>query len=57
MGKEVPMIRHPHYLEIPWDVHWHAEPHPAHRHVWWLIAGLVLLAMFLIGVGVTSGIM
>ena len=27
-----------------------------HRHLWWLIALLVLLAMFLIGVGVTSGI-
>ena len=25
-------------------------------HMWWLIALLILLAMFLIGVGVTSGI-
>lgn len=50
------MLRHPHYLEIPWDVHWHAEPHAAHRHLWWLIAGLVLLAVFLIGIEVTSGL-
>jgi hypothetical protein len=27
-----------------------------HCHLWWLIALLVLLAMLLIGVGVTSGI-
>ena len=27
-----------------------------HRHLWWLIALLVLCAMFLIGIGVTSGI-
>jgi len=51
------MIRHPRYLEIPWDVHWHAEETRPHQHFWRLIAGLVLLAMFVIGVGVTSGIL
>ena len=49
------MFRHPHYLELPWDVHWH-QTTESHRHLWWLIALLVVLAMFLIGVGVTSGI-
>ena len=50
------MFRHPHYLEVPWDVHWQRATTEPHRHLWWLIALLVMLAMFLIGVGVTSGI-
>lgn len=50
------MIRHPHYLEVPWDVHWHHEAAGYHRQLWWLIALIVLAAMFLIGVGVTSGL-
>lgn len=50
------MIRHPHYLEIPWEIHWRDGASPPHRHLWWLIAAVVLLAMFLIGVGVTSGL-
>lgn len=49
------MFRHPHYLEVPWDVHWE-QATESHRHLWWLIALLVVLAMFLIGVGVTSGV-
>ncbi|HSN04535.1 MAG TPA: hypothetical protein VLS44_06095 [Nitrospira sp.] len=50
------MFRHPHYLDIPWEVHWQPESGRHHRHLWWLIAALVLMAMFLIGVGVTSGL-
>ena len=50
------MLRHPHYLDVPWDVHGHHETTGHHRHLWWLIALLVLLVMFLIGVGVTSGL-
>jgi len=50
------MFRHPHYLEVPWDMHGHHETTEPHRHLWWLIALLVLLAMFLIGVGITSGL-
>lgn len=50
------MIRHPHYLDIPWDIHWEREEAGRHRHLWWLIAALVFLALFLIGVGVTSGL-
>ena len=50
------MLRHPHYLEIPWDVHWRHEPTGRHHHLWWLVAAIVLLAIFLIGVGVTSGL-
>jgi len=50
------MIRHPRYLEIPWDVHWHQGETGPHRHLWPLLAVLVLLALFLIGVGVTGGL-
>ena len=49
------MLRHPHYGESPWDVRGHHETRETHRHLWWLVALLVMLAMFLI-VGVTSGI-
>jgi len=48
-------MRHPHYLDIPWDLHW--EDDDRHRsYLWWLIAAVVLMAVFLIGVGVTSGL-
>lgn len=50
------MIRHPHYLDIPWVIHWEQEREGHHRHLWWLVVALVVLAMFLIGVGVTSGL-
>jgi hypothetical protein len=49
------MFRHPYYLDIPWNLHWHHGPNAAHHHLWWLIAVLAFLAIFLIGVGVTSG--
>ena len=48
-------MRHPRFLEMPWDLHWNQEATKHHRHLWWLIALLVILAMFLIGVEVTSG--
>ena len=51
------MLQHPHSLEVPWDVHGHHETRELHRYLWWLIALGVLLAMFLIGVGVTQGIL
>jgi hypothetical protein len=51
------MFRHPHYLEVPWDIHWHHESARRHRRLWWVIAFVVVLAVFLIGVGVTNGIM
>jgi hypothetical protein len=51
------MLRHPHYLELPWDIHGQRTTTEHHRHLWWLIVLLVLLAMFLIGVGVTNGIL
>lgn len=50
------MVRHPHYLEVPWDIHWRHEPQNSHRRLWWLTTLVVLLALFLIGVGVTSGL-
>jgi hypothetical protein len=51
------MIRHPRYLEIPWDVHWHQEETGTHRHAWELILALIFLVTFLIAVAVTTGIM
>jgi hypothetical protein len=51
---------HPHYLELPLPIHADEagrHAHPArhrHRH-WLLIAGLILLAILLIGVTVTGG--
>lgn len=51
------MFRHPHYLELPWGIHWHRATTGPHHHLWWLIAALTLLATFLIGVGVTQGIL
>lgn len=50
------MFRHPHYLDIPWDIRWEHEAGQPHHHLWWLIAALVVLAMFLIGVEVVGGI-
>lgn len=50
------MIRHPRYLEIPWDVHWHQTETGPRRHVSLLILALILLTA-LIGVGVTTGLM
>jgi len=50
------MIRHPHYLEASWELHWHRDVR-THRHFWWLITLLVLLAILMIGVGVTAGLM
>jgi hypothetical protein len=49
------MLRHPHYLELPWDIHW--SPAAKHHHLWWLIALLVVVAILTIGVGVTTGLM
>jgi hypothetical protein len=49
------MIRHPHYLDIPWEIHWQGEPQTGHRRLWWLVVGITLLALFLVGVGVISG--
>jgi hypothetical protein len=51
------MFRHQKYLEIPWDMHWQREGAGPQRHHWWLIAFLLLLALFLIGVGVTHGLL
>jgi hypothetical protein len=51
------MFRHPHYLDLPWGMHGHRATTGPHRHLWWLIALLVMLAIFLIGVGVTQGVL
>jgi hypothetical protein len=50
------MIRHLHYLEVPWDMHWQREAAGRHPTLWWLVAMLVLVALFLIGVEGTSGL-
>ena len=50
------MIRHPHFLEVPWQIHW--SPGTRHQHhVWWLTLLLLLLAILMIGVGSTTGFM
>jgi len=50
------MFRHPKYLEMPWDLHWHHDKTEPHHHLWWITA-LLVAALFLIGVGITSGMM
>lgn len=51
------MSRRPHDLELPWSMHWDhtREPFSLTRRLWWLIAALAFLAIFLIGV--TSSLM
>ncbi len=49
------MFRHPRYLKIPWERHWDQNEGEAHHHPL-LTLILILLAMFFIGVGVTSGL-
>ncbi len=49
------MFRHPRYLNRPWEMHW--RPEISSRHHWWLILLMIMLALFLIGVGVTSGLL
>ncbi|HNP80333.1 MAG TPA: hypothetical protein PK478_14085 [Nitrospira sp.] len=48
------MFRHPRYLDIPWEIHWH--PEGASHHHRWLMVLVIVAALFLIGVGVTSGL-
>ncbi|WP_175304473.1 hypothetical protein [Candidatus Nitrospira nitrificans] len=50
------MFRHPRYLEIPWEVQWNQREGGTHHH-FLLMLILIFMAMFLIGVGVTSGLM
>ncbi len=50
------MFRHPRYLEIPWQIHWDEKKEETHHHLL-LTLTLILVAMFLIGVGVTNGLM
>jgi len=49
------MFRHPRYLEMPWQIHWDEKEEEPHHHLL-LTLILILVAMFLIGVNVTSGI-
>jgi len=50
------MLRHHRYLEIPWVMHWDEKEAGAHHHLLLMLI-LIFMAMFLIGVGVTSGLM
>ena len=47
------MFRHPRDLAIPWDVHWDSTESGSQHLLLMLI--LIFMAMFFIGVGVTSG--
>jgi len=49
------MFRHPKYLEIPWEIRWRHTETDSHRHLWWLVALLLLAIIFVVGVGVTNG--
>jgi hypothetical protein len=49
------MFHHPRYLEMPWQIHWDEKEEEPHHHLL-LTLILILVAMFLIGVNVTSGI-
>lgn len=48
------MFRHHRYLDIPWEMH--EDQKEAGRHHLMLMVILIFLAMFLIGVGVISGV-
>ena len=48
------MFKHPRYLDLPWEMQWH--PNDAPRHHWWLVLFVIGAVLFLIGVGVTSGL-
>jgi hypothetical protein len=50
------MLRHPRDLEMPWEFHWDEKENGPHHHVLLMLI-LIFMAMFLIGVGVTSGLM
>ena len=50
------MIRHPRYLEIPWQVHWDRNEGGPYHHVLLMLI-LIFMALFLIGVGVINGVM
>jgi hypothetical protein len=54
-GKEGAMFRHSHYLEIPWDVHWDEKESGSQHHLLLMLI-LIFMVMFLIRVGVTSGL-
>jgi hypothetical protein len=49
------MFRHPCYLGIPWGAARDQKERRMHHHVL-LTLFLILVAMFLLGVGVTSGL-
>lgn len=49
------MFRHPRYLEIPWDIHWDPGDSGLHHHLLLMLI-LIFMVMYLIGVGVTSGL-
>ncbi|HRI37213.1 MAG TPA: hypothetical protein PLO50_01525 [Nitrospira sp.] len=49
------MFHHPRYPEIPWDGHWNHRESESHHHLLFMLI-LIFVAMFLIGVGATSGL-
>ena len=49
------MFRHLRYLEILWDVHWDEKESWSQHHLLLMLI-LIFVVMFLIGVGVTSGL-
>jgi hypothetical protein len=49
------MFRHHRYLDIPWEMHEDQKEAGRHHHLMLMVI-LIFLAMFLIGVGVISGV-
>jgi len=49
------MFRHPRYPKIPWEMHWDEKEEGPYHHLRLMLI-LIFMAMFLIGVGVTSGL-
>jgi hypothetical protein len=54
--REDAMIRHPQFLEVPWDFHPVEGSKKPEHHVWWLILALLLVALCLIGIGLMGDI-
>ncbi len=50
------MIRHPQFLEVPWDFHPVRQMRRDAHHAWWIVPALLLAALCLIGVTLTGGI-
>lgn len=49
------MVRHTRGVQISWKTH--CRPETSSHHHWWLVILVLVMALFLIGVGATSGLL